>query len=176
MLLRHLEIAKYIKNGQTLLDIGCGFNGHLLNRFSTHISHGIGIDLPVNQKKNSEKIQLIEWNLNNPSFPDLPKVDLATCLEVAEHVEDPLNLLKNIYQTLNDHGLLILTVPTWQEKPLAEFAAFKLKLLSAQEIADHKHYFSREEIIDCCHQAGFKNVKYSAHNFKMKNFVLARKN
>jgi 2-polyprenyl-3-methyl-5-hydroxy-6-metoxy-1,4-benzoquinol methylase len=43
-------------------------------------------------------------------FPE-GKWDVATCFEVIEHVENPEFLIKNIFEHLNDNGILIFSVP-----------------------------------------------------------------
>lgn len=42
---------------------------------------------------------------------DLGQADIAFCIEVLEHVEEPRMLLQNIYSNLREAGVLYLTAP-----------------------------------------------------------------
>ena len=174
-LFRFNKVSRYIKEKVVLLDVGCGYNGNLLNCFSERIKQGFGIDLLVNQSCNNGKIKLISCDLNHDSFPALPKFDVVTCLSVLEHVYRPENILKNIYNSLKDSGLLLLIVPSWKSKPVVEFAAFKLKIISREEIMDHKRYFDKEEIEDLVRKIGFKEIAHKHFQWRMNNLIVARK-
>ena len=173
---RYKKILKYVRNEIALLDVGCGFNGDLLYYLSNKIKSGFGLDLSVNSEKNGNKIKLITWDLNSKTFPELPLFDAVTCLAVAEHVDNPHDLIKNIYDSLKNDGVLLLTAPTWKAKPVVEFAAFKFKIISKEEIIDHKRYFNKEEIVSLCRNAGFNDIEHSYFQFGLNNLVVARKN
>ena len=173
-LFRFNKVSKYIKDAVLLLDVGCGYNGNLLNYFSGRIKQGFGIDFVVNENNNG-KIKLVSSDLDNNFFPPLPKFDVVTCLSVLEHVNRPENVLKNIYESLKESGILLLIVPTWKSKPVVEFAAFKLKIISREEIMDHKRYFDKEEIKDLVKKTGFKEVIHKYFQFGLNNLIVARK-
>lgn len=174
-LLRYKQALKYFKKNSSVLDIGCGYNAYLLNYISNLISHGVGLDISVNKRKQTNKINLIRWDLNSKNFPLLEKFDMVFCLAVLEHVLEPKNLLTNIYNSLEERGILLLTVPTWKSKPLLEFSAYKLKIISHQEIVDHKRYFEKSELISLSNEVGFRDIIHNYFQFGFNNFVLARK-
>ena len=172
---RYKKITEYISNECTILDVGCGFSGSLLFHVLDKIQTGYGLDISVNSNINNEKIKLIEWDLHTDTFPQLPLFDIVTCLAVLEHVKDPAKLLRSIFNSLKNNGKLLLTVPSWKSKPVLEFLAFKLGALSKQEIADHKRYFNKEEIVNLCKEAGFLDIRHKYFQLGLNNFVLAKK-
>ena len=173
--LRFRKASKYIWKGATLLDVGCGFNGYLLQYFLKNLKYGVGIDISVNKEGNRDKVKLINCNLDAEKFPDLPPFDIVTCLAVVEHVVNPKNLIKNIYNSLKNNGLLILTAPSWKSKPLMEFCAFKLKVIDQASIAEHKRYFNREEIISLCSEARFSDIQHTYFQSGLNNLIVAKK-
>jgi hypothetical protein len=42
----------------------------------------------------------------------------------------------------------LITVPSWYAKPALEFLAFKLGIVSLEEIADHKRYYNRDDLVN----------------------------
>lgn len=174
-LFRYKKVLKHLKKNSSVLDIGSGYNAHLLNHISNLISRGVGLDISVNESKQTNKISLIKWDLNSKTFPLTEKFDVAFCLAVLEHVLEPKNLLTNIYNSLKERGTLLLTVPTWKSKSLLEFSAFKLNIISRQEIADHKRYFDKSELVSLCNEAGFRDITHNYFQLGLNNFVLARK-
>lgn len=78
-------------------------------------------------------------------LPD-QSVDCVTMLALLEHLNKPGAVLREVFRILKPGRKVILTTPAPYSKPLLEFLAFRLKLISAEEIMDHKHYFSGPEI------------------------------
>lgn len=128
-----------------LLDIGCGINAKLLFDLEPYIKQGYGIDkkcIEINTEKIITKRIFFEDGL---PFDD-ETFDVVTALAVLEHVENEQKLMKDINRVLKSDGILMLTTPTKPAKKLLEFLAFKLGVVSKEEILDHKHYFSKNEI------------------------------
>lgn len=175
--MRYSKIRKYIPEDSLLLDVGCGYNANLLHSVEHSIKHGYGIDFSVNKDKSTDKIDLIECNLDEDLFPSflLSTFDVVTCLAVAEHLNNPVILIKNIYNVLKESGMLILTVPTWKAKSVLEFLAFKLRVASTTEIADHKRYYNKNETLSLCKSQNFSSIKHTYFQFGWNNLVIAIK-
>ncbi|HDH91652.1 MAG TPA: class I SAM-dependent methyltransferase [Candidatus Aenigmarchaeota archaeon] len=78
--------------------------------------------------------------------------DVVIALAVVEHLKEYIKALNEFKRVGH---CVILTTPSPYAKPVLEFLAFKLKIIDAKQIADHKHYLKKEELMQC----GYK-VKY----------------
>lgn len=173
--LRFKKISKYIPKNSVVLDLGCGFNGNFLKYVDKKISKGIGIDISVNKKISGSKIKLSEHNLNL-KFPFSDNsFDTVTSLANLEHLVNPKENLREICRVLKPGGVLLLTAPSTYNKPVLEFLAYKLKLISKEEIRDHKNYFDKKTLLDYCKQAGFSSVNHEYFQLFLNNFILAQK-
>ncbi|MDO8511704.1 MAG: class I SAM-dependent methyltransferase [bacterium] len=171
---RFKKIEKHIRKNVKLLDIGCGFSAPLLTRFSDKIQFGVGIDMAVDAS-NNQKIRLIKSNLNSPLPLESNYFDIVTSLATLEHLENPQLMLSEIFRVLKPHGTLLLTTPTKWSKPVLEILSYKLKLISIQEISDHKHYFDFTSLKELCHNHGFSGFIHQYFQCFMNNFVIAVK-
>ena len=173
-LLRFRRVFPYANSGSKVLDIGCGYNGALLSMLSSNISEGVGIDVSVSKKKVAHNIKLItqkKAGLQKNHF------DLVTCLAVVEHLENPKFLLTTAHKSLKKNGVLLITTPSPIAKPILEFLAFKLGIVSKQEIKDHRKYYSKEELENLIFSCGFrrKNIQIKYFSFGVNIFATAIK-
>ena len=79
-------------------------------------------------------------------------------LAVLEHLEHPTPILREIRRVLTPSGKLVLTVPSKAAKPILEFLAFRLGIISRAEIADHKTYYDRRSLTRLLDQTGFAHI------------------
>ena len=199
---RVLPTIKSFKN-PNVLDIGCGWEARLLQEIEPYIAKGIGIDFKA-PAINTDKIQTFAYyfeskdtksmNFNggggNAIFPQdsfsqdskchLPfeneSFEVVTMLAVLEHLNYPLEMLKQIARVLKPNGILLLTVPSHLAKPVLEFLAFKLKIVSEAEIRDHKAYYNKKDLQNLIAQVPslhLKNHKY--FQCGMNNFAIIHK-
>jgi ubiquinone/menaquinone biosynthesis C-methylase UbiE len=153
-------IQKFIPKNCILCDIGCGFNATFLKDISHHIKSGYGFDKKI---KNFEFRNIIIQNLEISDRIPLENgsVDCVTLLAVVEHLDDPRQIIKESYRILKEKGILLLTTPSPESKPLLEFLSFRLHIVSPEEIRDHKHYFSKGELKEIMEKTGFRNISVS---------------
>ena len=108
-----LELAKQM-GCRTYLDYGSGIgSGGLLFSKEGLPATLCDISTPL--------LTFAQWRFSQrelqATFVDLKKadpkvsVDLITCFEVLEHVQDPLALLRKFHGLLNDGGFLVVTAP-----------------------------------------------------------------
>ncbi|MCK5026105.1 MAG: methyltransferase domain-containing protein, partial [Nanoarchaeota archaeon] len=102
-------------------------------------------------------------------------VDVIVSLAVLEHLENPLYILIELYRVLKEGGRIIITTPSPASKPILEFLAFNLKIISVEEIRDHKHYFNQKELRNIFKRAGFRDIKIKSFQFGLNNWLIARK-
>lgn len=168
------KASNAVFSGVKILDVGCGFTGEFLRRVEKKISSGHGVDMFVDQTFGTDKIKLIEHDLNfGLPFPD-NEFDAVVSLANLEHMERPEKILKEIKRVLKPGGRLILTAPTFYAKPVLELMA-GLHIIDRQEIKDHKKYFNKKTLCDYCDEAGFSSCQHAYFEFWMNNFLVAEK-
>jgi len=171
---RYSKIKKYIKRDSIVLDLGCGYDAKLLKSFQNIIKKGIGIDLNFNQKLKSEKIKLIRGRADQKINLPLNSVNTIISLALIEHVENPDMMLSESFRILKKGGNLLLTTPSKYSKPLLEFLAFNLGIISKEEISDHKRYYNKKSLLTALLKAGFRKNKIKTRYFQLGLNIFAR--
>lgn len=158
-LLRYGKIKKYVMRDGVHCDIGCGYHGAFLKSISKQIGYGYGFDWKVTPGREGN-IELI----NNRGIEGIPledeSCDRVFMLAVLEHLEDAEAMVRECHRILKKGGILVLTTPTPVAKPILEFLSFKLHLISRASIEEHKHYYSRPEMMEIFRKCGFSKAKY----------------
>ncbi|MCW6037307.1 class I SAM-dependent methyltransferase [Spirulina subsalsa FACHB-351] len=179
-ILRNFRLKKVVKNiskNSTLLDIGCGTSATFLKSISSHIKQGVGVDFKVNPIE-INNIKTIQIKLDDQlPFQD-ESFEVVTMLAVLEHIEYEQEILKEIKRILKPNGKLILTVPSVWSKPILEFLAYQLKIVSEAEIRDHKRYYNRNKLRQSLVvNAGFQEFQHQYFQLWMNNFcTVVKKN
>jgi len=99
------ESLSYIKG--KLLDIGCG-NKPYLYIMESYINNYIGIEHPNTLHKNKE-IDLYGDTCNLPFKNN--SFDTVVSFQVMEHVNEPNQMVAEIYRVIKKDGYVVLTVP-----------------------------------------------------------------
>jgi ubiquinone/menaquinone biosynthesis C-methylase UbiE len=172
---RSTKISKYIKGGSVLLDLGCGFEAPFLKSISKKIKTGIGIDVSVAKDKRSKNITLVKGRVDEKIKMESNQFDAVTALAIIEHVENPEKMLKESYRLLKKGGDILITTPSKYSKPILEFLAFKLHVISQEEIGDHKRYYDIGSLRDALKKSGFINIKLEYFEFGINLFAKATK-
>ena len=97
-------------------------------------------------------------------------------LAVLEHLNHPLDMLREIKRVLVPKGRLILTVPSHLAKPVLELLAYKLHIVSEAEIRDHKRYYNKRDLLALTAQV--EGLRLSTHRYfqlGMNNFAIIEK-
>lgn len=143
---RYSKVNRYVETGAVIADIGCGREGAFLLSHAKRINHGYGFDLRI-QTHEESNVSLIN---NKESGGTLPlkdeSVDAVFLNAVLEHLEEPVDVVSEAARILRRGGRIIMTTPTRMAKPLLEFLAYRVHLISEEEIHDHKHYFNKTDI------------------------------
>lgn len=171
---RTSKIIGDIKSHSVILDLGCGYEATFLNLISNKIKKGVGLDISVTPIKTSANITLIKGKVDQDIKLNSNQFDNITALATIEHVKNPNKMIKESYRLLKKGGVLSITTPSKYSKPILEFLAFKLKLISATEISDHKRYYDKNTLRDVLTQNGFKENKIEIEYFELGVNILAR--
>ena len=112
-------INKYfpeLNKASSICDVGCGSGIYLAALQKLGYSYLYGIEF------NFDSVELINHNFNFKKViqgeirqsNDIPKVDLITAFDVLEHIPNPKETIREIYQMLNDEtGYLHIRVPNY---------------------------------------------------------------
>jgi len=117
------ELIKKIKNDSKILELGCGQSKGLRylvshNYIKQENSYGIDqSDLAIEfLKKKLPKANLEQGDIFSLKFND-DTFDYVLMMEVIEHLEDPLKVLKEVERVLKPNGELIISFPNYINFP-----------------------------------------------------------
>jgi 2-polyprenyl-3-methyl-5-hydroxy-6-metoxy-1,4-benzoquinol methylase len=107
---------------------------------------------------------------------DSGSLDVVLCLAVLEHLPNHEATLHEFRRLLAPDGVLLVSVPSWQAKRVLELAAFRLGILSAEEMDDHKRYFGPRDLWPLLVDAGFKPsaIRLRRRSFGFVTFAACR--
>ena len=156
---RHLNVA-------TFIDVGCGF-GYTVD-FARRIlgwdAHGIDPGGIACIGKNVLHVPIAHEILGHGSRYDAKTFDFVFSSEVLEHVTDPHDFLRVIFNTVKPGGCLVLTTPS------AEFVTgseWPERVLAALSPGYHSMLFSKGGLIAALGRAGFSDVKVERQNERL---------
>ena len=160
-------------NEKIVADTWSWYNALFLNSISKNIKKGYAIDLILNNSFISKKIIAVKSNLNDKINLPNKSVDIIISMAILEHLDNPDKYLIEVLRVLNTWWQLIMTVPSKKAKPVLEFLAYKLKIISKEEIKDHKTYYNKESLEKILWDSWFeiKNIKHKYFQFWMNNLI-----
>lgn len=159
-----------IKQGGTILDIGCG-SGDFLKDMRERGWNVYGIDISSRAiELTSKKVDgvLLALDLYECEFPD-KSFDVITLWHSLEHIDSPVRLMHEVNRILKDDGLLVIEVPN-MSNPI-----FRLTTEGyfALEIPRHIFGYSRDTIQMLLERSGFKlkRTTYPAFKYPLSIFA-----
>jgi cyclopropane fatty-acyl-phospholipid synthase-like methyltransferase len=169
-------VRRFLRPASAVLDFGCGHQALFLRGVQGVIRSGVGVDYDATPSRPAANLEIQNFHFKDRfEFADRT-FDHVTILAVLEHI--PLDqvsvLFREFHRILKDDGSVLLTTPTPASKPLLEFLAFRLKVISAPEIADHKHYWSRADIAALAARDGFVLEAYHTFQSGLNSFAVLR--
>jgi SAM-dependent methyltransferase len=144
-----------------VLDVGCSNGGHLV-RAAPRCRAIVGFDRDLPQLRIAAReirergladARVFAWDITGPfPFPDRA-FDAALFLDVIEHLEPRVAVLREIHRVLRDDGRLLVSAPNretrWRRR-LRDAGCF------AYSDPDHKIEYSREEFLGELARGGFE--------------------
>ena len=140
-------------NGRRILDVGCGTGTMLkyLERYGS--AEGIDFDAEAIEYCRGRGLT----NVKQASAENLPfsseSFDLVTALDVIEHTDDDVGVLREIARVLRPNGALLMTVP-----------AYKFLWGQQDEISAHRRRYVASQMRDRLGAAGFMVRRLSYFN------------
>lgn len=149
------------KGEWTLLDAGCGFGQYdrfILSQFKNVRVHSVDVKEDYLQDNRhyfqddikKERIQFYEADLLE--FSSETTFDFIICIDVLEHIEEDVKVMRNLQSCLKDGGYLLMHSPShYSEEDADEDDSF---------VGEHaRPGYSKEEITSKLKSAGFDSVK-----------------
>lgn len=155
-----------------LLDIGCGWEARLLRSVEPYVERAVGVDFKA-PTLSTPKLTTVTATLSEKlPFADT-EFDVVTLLAVLEHLSFPGAMVGEIFRVLKPGGQVVLTVPSFAAKPVLEFLAFRVGVISATEIRDHKRYYDRKSLEELFAGSGLRIDRHRYFQLGMNNFLVA---
>lgn len=167
---RFRKVLAYLSPDATVVDFGCG-NGVFLRSIKNRIKKGIGVDQLTPPPEDG--IIFVQADLDGAVALSNGSADVVTALALFEHLSSPAIFVAESHRILRDGGVLLLTTPSPPAKPVLEFLAFRLGIISKADIADHKKYYGAEELRS--YFSSFSNVQVSHFQLGLNTLLCAMK-
>ena len=157
-----------------ILDVGCGsYPGFLIG---TRFGERYGVDRVAMPDVRHAGVKLVAHDVaaGSPLPFEGGFFDVVTMLAVFEHLEVPAlrGLLHEIRRVLRPGGVYVMTTPVrWTEGILKLMS--RVKLVSHEEVDEHKAQYSHPEIVAMLLEAGFDRAHIRHGTFEMRMNVWA---
>ena len=167
-----------LKNGEKVLDIGCGEGRHSweLCRLHNCSVHAVDIE-PVSlekarwvliymdqQNESNGKWHVVRGDVMNLSFRDA-SFDRIICAETLEHVPSDIESIQELVRVLKDDGALAVSVPTY----LTENICWKLSKQYHNQPGGHVRKYRTKELAEILSQNNLTiyaiRHKHGLHSF-----------
>jgi 2-polyprenyl-3-methyl-5-hydroxy-6-metoxy-1,4-benzoquinol methylase len=173
---RRIRRALHGFEGKAIGDFGCGYNADLVRSVLQQVASATLVDLAIaSDLKAQPNVTAIEGKLPD-ALEQVPSgsLDSVICNNVLEHLWEPQLALRHIRRVLRKNGIAFVNVPSWRGRFFLETAAFRLHLAPAEEMDDHKRYYSASELWTLLVASGFRPMEIVAcrsHKFGLNTFA-----
>lgn len=175
-ILAYYQAISCVENskGGILLDLACG-DGTLTQIFTKYFDRVVGVDASGKQLEKAKlllpKIKFIESLIED--FETNERFDSIFMINVLEHVNDPVHVLKKVSGFLSDDGVLVVHVPNLEAvnrkialsmgtlKSLEELSPYDV------EVAGHRRYYNLDSLLMDIENAGLKTKNTGGVFYKM---------
>jgi len=108
----HSISLQYVKNGDRLLEVGCG-KGAFLDKISSvyQLDEAIGLELNESTTTVNNKWKIENDLIQNYQNHNSNKYDMVCSYQVLEHISDPYSFIFSMVNCLKKGGKLIIAVP-----------------------------------------------------------------
>lgn len=150
-----------------VLDYGCGMGYSYQRWLAQSVKKYIGADISSVAILDAKNKGFLTTTIKDDSTTDLgdSSCDGAVCMEVFEHLWDPLAAAKELYRVLKPDGVVVATVPNFGYFPWRLQALLRAQVPSEPESQANRYkgvhirFFNKKMLQRLLQDAGFKNVK-----------------
>lgn len=151
--IRAFQANKYISPAKRLLDLGCG-TGYFLRKVKGEEKYGL------------DKIIGDDFS-DIKKFPD-NYFDYVTMLAVIEHLENPVEICREVARILVPGGKFIFTTPKRSTESILKFYVKDIK-------QQHKHYFDFDKVESLAEKSNLTVVAYKTFIFGLNQIFCLQK-
>jgi SAM-dependent methyltransferase len=172
---RRIKRHAGVLTDQAVGDFGCGFDARFTRSRLDEVSRALLADVAIaDDLKSHPKVTALEGSLPD-AVAAVPSesLDLIVCSSMLEHLWEPERMLGECRRLLAPGGRLLVSVPTWLDKTMLEFVAFRLHI-NPYEVEDHKRYYTRRDLWVMLRRAGFlpSHIRCSRYKFGLAIFAV----
>ncbi len=173
--LRSIEMKKNIVlKDKVILDFGCGSNFNKLKMIYKDCKHVIAIDRTGNDF-NADKFSYLNYQNSLDILNEKVKkfqFDIIILTAVIEHLEKPEEVLNILKLRLKKDGVIFLTAPAWRAKKILEFMGYKLNIINADLVREHKRYYDKSEYEKLSNLINMKIKKFYFFQFGLNTVCI----
>jgi len=160
-------LQDYLKDGTDLLEVGCS-SGFMLDAFSELGVNCFGIEPSGAFSEFLEQSQYTIYN--DISEVEPKKFDLIVSFFVFEHIRDPYNFLQQLYNTLEEDGVIVCEIPCANDPltSLYEIDAFEKFYWSVA----HHYYYTPESLRYILEKLGFRYELVPEQRYDLSNHMV----
>jgi SAM-dependent methyltransferase len=177
--LRRLRSVLGDVRGTTVADIGCGYDARFGMSLIDEVSGLLLVDISVNPALSGHPRVAAVIGALPDVLGTIPTGSVRNVVmnSVLEHLDEPIETLRELRRVSDPSGVLFVNVPTWLGKRALETSAFRFGLSPSGEIDDHRRYYSKRELWMSLRQAGFKpsEITVRTHKFGLNAYGICRK-
>ncbi len=93
-------------------------------------------------------------------------------LAILEHLNHPMETLRNLRSYLSKEGIIIITTPSNYARYILQIGS-RFRIFSS-EMDEHKNHFSQSELISICRDAGSTIICYSRFELGMNHLIVIK--
>ena len=151
---RRYDFVKEKIANKNVLDFGCGIGGFIeMAKKSARNISGVELDRAL-QSSFQERGLNVFLNLKEAKEQGKKKYDVITAFHVVEHLQDPIEILKDLSELLTKNGEVVIEIPNSNDALLTLYESETFQNFTYWSL--HLFLFNKKTVTELIKQAGLK--------------------
>jgi len=151
---RRYDFVKEKIANKNVLDFGCGIGGFIeMAKKSARNISGVELDRAL-QSSFQERGLNVFLNLKEAKEQSKKKYDVITAFHVVEHLQDPIEILKDLSELLTKNGEVVIEIPNSNDALLTLYENETFQNFTYWSL--HLFLFNKKTVTELIKQAGLK--------------------